>query len=454
MVYHRYLRFARAGVAALVISTGSLLTGHAMLIHGTTQSHGRTLLATSPLSYSGWDTSVTTVPSALARPAVASGHDNNIYVFGGTNSGTEVSTTFIYHPHTNTWSLGANMPVAREGAQAVTLPDGRIAVLGGGTRCSGTNLCNNGTVYNRVDVYTPGSNTWRTLAPMLVPRYRFAAVLYKGQILAIGGSNGSSAIASVEVYNRAKNTWSTIESLPQVTEAPQAAVDPHNGVYVAGGFDGNAGVYNTVYGYTGTAWSGGPSLLQSTFDGGATFGADGRLWVVGGFNNGYLTSVQVYDPGSQTWSWGPSLPNPTCCMGVVTTANGDIYSIGGAGNVGNIVAIYHTGPATRPQPIAPALTVTLPGQNAILTGPTLPFRWHAYPHAAYYDLQIWLVQSFGKQRLSVSSVTNYATRLSGTSYALSVHAMPKGIYHWRMAAVDVQGTLISSWTPEATVTIP
>jgi hypothetical protein len=105
-------------------------------------------------------------------------------------------------------------------------------------------------------------------------------------------------------------------------------------------------------------------------------------------------------------------------------------------------------------PPASALTVTLPGQNAILTGPTLPFEWRAYPHAAYYNLQIWLVQSSGKQKIGVNSVTNYATRLSGTSYALSVRGMPKGVYHWRMAAADAQGTLISSWTSEATVTLP
>ncbi len=453
MDHHRYARLARTGVAALVISTGSLLAGRPTTIHSVSQPRGHAILTAIPRSFSGWDTSVTTLPSPLARPAVAVGHDNNIYVFGGSNA-SEVSTTFIYHPRTHTWSLGANMPVAREGAQAVTLPDGRIAVLGGGTGCSGTSLCNNGTVYNRVDVYTPSKNTWSTVAPMLSPRFRFAAVLYKGRIVAMGGSNGSTALASVEAYDPSRNTWSTMPPLPQVNESPQAAASPHGGIYVAGGFNGSAGAYNTLLSYNGSTWISGTPLLQATVDGGAAFGADGRLWVVGGYDSDYLSTVQVYDPASQTWSWGPSLPNHTCCMGVAETGGGDIYSIGGAGNVGNIVAILHTGTSPSPRPAAPALTVTLPGQNAILTGPTLPFRWHAYPHAAFYNLQIWLVQSFGKQRITASSVTNYAIRLSGTSYSLSVHGMPKGIYHWRMAAADAHGTLISLWTPEAMVTIP
>ncbi len=389
MVYYRYVR---AGIAGLLISTGSLITGNVAVIHGSSQlpnqirqsgsvaslitstptgtptatvtqttaptntstptftpTAATPTQTTTPISVSGWDTSITTLPAPLSRPAVAVGLDGNIYVFGGSNVG-EVKTTFIYHPDTNTWALGANLPVAREGAQAVTLPDGRIAVLGGGTGCSGSNLCTSGSVYNRVDVYTPSSNTWGTLAPMLSPRYRFAAALYNGQIIAIGGSNGSTAIANVEAYDPTSNTWSTLMSLPQVNEAPVAAVDPSGNLYVAGGFNGSSGAYNTLYTYSGGGWSSSTPLLQGTVDGGATFGADGRLWVVGGYNNNYLTSVQVYDPNSQSWSWGPSLPSQTCCMGVAETTNGDIYSIGGEGNVGNIVAIHHTSPLPPPTP--------------------------------------------------------------------------------------------------------
>jgi N-acetylneuraminic acid mutarotase len=304
---------------------------------------------------------------------MALGLDGNIYVFGGIN-GTESKTTFIYHPDTNTWALGANMPVAREGAQAVTLPDGRIAVLGGGTGCSGSNLCTSGTVYNRVDVYTPSTNTWGTLAPMQSPRYRFAAVLYNGQIVAIGGSNGSTAIANVEAYDPTSNTWSTMTSLPQVNEAPVAAVDPSGNLYVAGGFNGSTGTYSNLYSYSGGNWNSGTSLLQGNTDAGATFGADGRLWVVGGYNNGYLTSVQVFDPGSQSWSWGPSLPNQTCCLGVVETASGDIYAIGGAGNVGNIVAIHHTSVLPTPTPTNTATNTPTASSTPTVTPTSTPIN--------------------------------------------------------------------------------
>ena len=82
----------------------------------------------------------------------------------------------------------------------------------------------------------------------------------------------------------------------------------------------------------------------------------------------------------------------------------------------------------------------------------IPFR-HPFRHAAYYDLQIWLVQAAKGQTLTARSVTNFAIRLTGTSYGLHVKAMPKGVYQWRMAATDAQGAIISSWTPLGTVTI-
>lgn len=109
--------------------------------------------------------------------------------------------------------------------------------------------------------------------------------------------------------------------------------------------------------------------------------------------------------------------------------------------------------SSPPAPMPPAPTITLPGQNAVLTGPVLPFTWNAYPHAAYYDLQVWLVHAARGQKLTARSITNFAIRLRGTSYGLSVKMLPKGVYQWRMAATDAQGALISPWTSEGSVTI-
>lgn len=67
----------------------------------------------------------TSLPEAVTRPAAAVGRDGTVYVFGGGAASSVSNATFIYHPTSNTWTEGADLPTAREGAQAVTLPHRR-----------------------------------------------------------------------------------------------------------------------------------------------------------------------------------------------------------------------------------------------------------------------------------------------------------------------------------------
>src|SRR5262249_15919678 len=63
--------------------------------------------------------------------------------------------------------------------------------------------------------------------------------------------------------------------------------------------------------------------------------------------------------------------------------------------------------------------ITLPAPNTILIGPFFPFVWNPYAKAAYYDLQIWLVQAIPAHAVTKTAVTTFAARLSGNSYRLS-----------------------------------
>lgn len=278
---------------------------------------------------------LTTMPGARSRPAVARGHDGNIYVFGGTADYREYATTFIYHWRGKVWSLGRNMPTAREGAQAVTLPDGRIAVLGGGTRC-GTVLCDHGAVYDRVEVYDPSANTWARLMPMHSPRYQFAVVPFKGLIYAIGGSDGHRILPTVEAYNPATNTWQDTPGLPAPRLGPAAVADG-NYLDIIGGAAAND---PTLLRYDGHTWHTGAGLIQPTGGAGATVGRDGRVYVTGGYNNGWLTTAQVYHPRTDSWALIAPLPTPLCCMSMVTGADGLIYVVGGDTGTGRSAEIY------------------------------------------------------------------------------------------------------------------
>jgi N-acetylneuraminic acid mutarotase len=269
------------------------------------------------------------LPAPRTRAAAAVGSDGNIYVFGGTDSSIDYNTTFIYHPGSNTWTQGANMPTVREGAQAVLLDSNHIAVLGGGTGCHFTQTC---TIYNKVEIYTPSTNSWSAAAPMLTPRYRFAAAGGNGHLYAIGGWNGTQALSTTEVYSETTNSWSYFTSLPQAEEAPAAAV-AHGTIVVLGGYDGQnpSTYYNNVWFYTASGWSSGAPMPTAREDFGAATGPDGRIYAIGGWNGGALSTVEAYSITANSWSSTTSLPAPTCCMAVVGVPAGQIYAIGGNG---------------------------------------------------------------------------------------------------------------------------
>jgi N-acetylneuraminic acid mutarotase len=274
----------------------------------------------------------TSLPALRQYPAVAAGHDGNIYVFGGEEATKlDTNTTLIYHPGSGTWTQGTNMPTTREQAQAVTLPDGRIAVLGGYAYATNT-------WFSTVEVYTPWTNRWATAVPMQVPRADFAAVLGKDRrIYAIGGTNNgaSEPLSSVEAYNPRRRAWTYVYSLPQATQGLAAAVAPNGTITVIGGFNPTAGsgaaYYNNVWLYSArTGWGSGAPMPTAREDLSAATGPDGQIWAIGGFNNGFLSTVEAYNPATNSWSSGPPTPAAVCCLGAVTVPTRQIYAVGGS----------------------------------------------------------------------------------------------------------------------------
>jgi len=310
----------------------------------------------------GWNSALTALPQGRRGPAAAVGQDGNVYVFGGQDDGTGIdyNTTYSYHPASNSWATGASMPISVSSAQAVTLPDGRIVVLGGGTGCYFSNPCH---VTNAVNAYDPRTDTWSALPPMLSPRYNFAAVVLNGSIYAIGGWDGGAELASMERYDPGSNTWSLDTSLPQVTEAPGAAVDGQT-IYVVGGYDATTKQRNTMYLYHAGVWSAGPALPTARANLSAARGADGRIYAIGGYNpaGGFLATVEAYNPPYARWDAATPLPTAAGCLAAVSTPRGQIYAIGG-NYTSPQVAIYGPTVALTSDGGAPGSTTTLAGSG-------------------------------------------------------------------------------------------
>jgi hypothetical protein len=112
------------------------------------------------------------------RWLVASGViDGILYVVGGSNGSSIVSTVEAYNPATNTWITRAPLPVPLAGA-AAAVADGVLYVMAG-------QLYQQSVVY----AYDPVADAWTVKAPMLTPLNELAAASLNGVVYAIGGSS-------------------------------------------------------------------------------------------------------------------------------------------------------------------------------------------------------------------------------------------------------------------------
>lgn len=118
-------------------------------------------------------------------------------------------------------------------AASAALPDGRILVTGGYDRpWNGSDKPP--TPLRSAMIYDPANQAWTVAAPMATPRARHAAVtLADGRVAVIGGMS-QNPTASVEIYDPARNAWQMGASLAQARYDHSAVADGDL-VHVLGG---------------------------------------------------------------------------------------------------------------------------------------------------------------------------------------------------------------------------
>lgn len=148
-------------------------------------------------------------PMPRGRNHVASGTDGaRFYVFGGRGPGSGdrnvvangYADVQVYDPATDRWTASDSgpgspvaMPQARGGMGKAVFVDGEFWVFGGETLDGPGATKQN--VYNRVDVYSPASNTWRAGPPMPTARHGIFPLLHGKRIIVAGG--GTRAAYSI-----------------------------------------------------------------------------------------------------------------------------------------------------------------------------------------------------------------------------------------------------------------
>lgn len=279
---------------------------------------------------SSWVSKAGIVNARVQHGTVATA--GKIYVFGGRNPSTVFNSLEIYNPATNTWSVGAPMPVATRGMSVALGSNGAIYAISGVTN----------TPVSNVYKYTPSTNTWVAVAP--IPQKVFeaaAAATPNGKIYVFGGepsTAGGTSTNATRIYNIATNSWSTGASMPVAVQQHSAVLGSDGKIYIIGGRTLSAGPpvgLVQIYNPATNTWSAGASMLIPKVQFGCVKASNGLIYVIGGkaaepnFIGPFFHTVEVYNPVTNSWSNGPVLPIQVAQQ-TAALVNDNIYAITGA----------------------------------------------------------------------------------------------------------------------------
>jgi N-acetylneuraminic acid mutarotase/glucose/arabinose dehydrogenase len=283
-----------------------------------------------PVDTGCWETR-----APLSAPVLDAGGatvGGKLYVVGGKNGSTHLSSMHIYDPATNSWTSGPAMPGPAVENPAMVAYNGKVYVFGGSTAPF------SGAVSD-VRIFDPSSATWTTSTPMPTARGGATAQVIGTKIYVVGGMDADGAsLATLEIFDPASGTWTSGASLDTRRDNPGSAVSGGK-LYVFGGRIRNADggvVDNTLtsvemYEPTSNAWvsnapmpTGRRTMVVGTLN--------GKFQLIGGerkSDGSAFSANEEYDPATD--SWRPLKPLPTPRHGaVVATINGVVYVVGGA----------------------------------------------------------------------------------------------------------------------------
>jgi uncharacterized repeat protein (TIGR03803 family) len=259
------------------------------------------------------------MPTAVVCPAV--GYINGkIYVVGGGNGTSAVSTNQVYTFATNTWSTAKAMPTP-VGCAAYAVVNGILYVIGGS---------NGPTPMDLVQAYDPATNTWSTKTPMPTARASIPAAVVDGATIYVMGGNGSTPrLDTVEKYDTTTDTWSSEAPMSVGRSETTGALLGTTIVSSDGNLDSGPTGDTEAYDISTNTWT--DLTADPTPRGGPCFGAlSGQLYLAGGNNQagGAIAVTESFSLSTKKWTTHASIPTAVMWPGSVG-ANGQLYCFGG-----------------------------------------------------------------------------------------------------------------------------
>ncbi len=310
----------------------------------------------NPAPLAPWRTA--TSMNSGRRYHAAFAHRDYAYALAGTDSGgTTVSSTEFTHiqPGGNitNWSSTTSLP--REMFHHTGVPyGGYVYVLGGND--AGSNVTSS-VLFAPINA-TGSLGAWTYTTPLPAVREKLSALAYNGYVYAMGGTNDLFTLQSNVYFGPITATgsisnWSSTTAMPGA-RAQQEGCITNNTMYVIGSNEPTSTVISAPINSTGSlgAWSV-VSTLPYTIYGEGVVCDQGIVYVIGGFPGGASAATSsvlfsIITSTSTLSSWSLASPLPVNVMPDVGLNNGYAYTFGGFDGVGtNRANVYYTPLASR-----------------------------------------------------------------------------------------------------------
>jgi hypothetical protein len=311
----------------------------------TTVAHVSTVY-TAPINSDGtlgtWSTGNSLPGNLSSSSAVIT--KNRIYLIGGHNGSASVSTVYTTVINSDgtigTWTTGTSLP-SPVGNSVTIVTKNRVYLLGGSN--SGTYIS---TVYT-APINTDGTlGAWTTGTSLPIAPHSHNVFVTKNTVYLFGGFNGVALLSSV--YRASINadgtlgSWSIATSLPSYSNNA-SVIATKNRIYLMGNWNANQTTSGTVY---SAAILEGLNDYSPYYDGTYITPDTTVNYMMPGSGKPWQQQYQINQTqieNNLAWSAGTALPSVLSSTQTVVTKN-RVYLIGGTTNGSNAVSTVYTAP--------------------------------------------------------------------------------------------------------------
>lgn len=217
----------------------------------------------------------------------------------------------------------SSMLTARQSHTTTLLPNGKVLAAGG----------RNGYTYlASAELYDAGTGAWSLASPLGTPRSAHTAtMLSDGKVLVTGGFTGTDVSFSTELYDPCTSAWSPAAPLNVGREHHTATLLPNGKVLIAGGMLANETPVADAEIYDPAADTCTPTgtMNYARNRHSATLLPNGMVLVVGGLSNAPLDSAELFNPNSGTWTPAASPRQARMDHTATLLPNGKVLVVGG-----------------------------------------------------------------------------------------------------------------------------